>query len=81
VTAITKTLATPDLHPEGGPRQERIPAAFGGMRCAARVEGAAVCRRQMDASDKKQILRLRARPTRKSGGSEKQGGRSAQDDK
>lgn len=68
-------------HRERGPAQERIKPAFGLMRWLTRAEGPAVHDRQRpDTTWEPQILQLRARPTRKSGGSKKRGGRSAQDD-
>jgi len=68
-------------HPEGGPAQECIKPALGLMRWLARVEGPAFPHAPRHGTTRQQqILRLRARPTRKISGSEKLRGRFAQDD-
>jgi len=73
------SVSNPECHPERGPAQERIKPAFGLMRWLARVEGPAFHHVQRQRKTRQQqILRLRARPTRKRSGSERLGGRCAQ---
>jgi hypothetical protein len=53
----------------------------GGLLLAAVVEGPVVrCWNQSSAMYEQQVLRLRVRPIRKTSGSKRKGGRSAQDD-
>jgi acyl-homoserine lactone acylase PvdQ len=67
-------------YPERGPAQERIKPAFGLMRGLARVDGPLYSKDSSPVPSYVGVLRLRARPTRKGSGSERPGGRSAQDD-
>jgi len=70
-----------ECHPERGPAQERIKPAFGLVRWLGRVEGPAFHHVQRHRKPgQQQILRLRARATRKRSGPEKPRGRFAQDD-